>query len=91
MKVEDQILKMSFMLCDSIGVNPKSIQVFIDKKEKEFSFDKISGILSLKIETLQPGIYPLRVVVANKNWNHSFPFRKKIIVISDSLSAHLAD
>jgi hypothetical protein len=67
MKVENNILKMSFMLSDSVGVIPKSIQVFIDKEEKEFSVDKIFSALSLKIEKLQPGMYPLRVVAANKN------------------------
>lgn len=90
MKVENNILKMSFMFSDSIGVIPKSIQVFIDKEKKEFSVDKIFSALSLKIEKLQPGIYPIKVIVANKNGNHSFPFRKKIIV-SDSLCVMLMD
>jgi hypothetical protein len=73
-----------------VGINPRSIQIFIDKEEKEFSFDKISSTLSLKMEKLQPGIYPLKVVAANKNGNYSFPFRKKII-IGDSLSIQIAD
>ncbi len=89
-KVQENSLKLSFMLSDSLGINPKSILVFIDKEEKEFSFDKISGIVSLNIENLQPGIYLFRVVAANKNGSHSFPYRKNI-VISDSLSARLAD
>ena len=90
LKLEDNVLNMSFSLTDSIGINPKSILVFIDKEEKDFSFDKLSNILSLKLENLQTGVYQLRLVAANKNGNHSFPFRKNINV-SDSLSVSITD
>ncbi len=81
---------LEFDLHDSTGINPKSIQVFVDKREKEFTYDKVSGKVLLKTDALQPGEHLLKIVAANKNGNYSFPFRKKIIV-SDDLSVRIAD
>lgn len=89
-KYDGTTLQMQFALQDTNGINPKSIQLFFNKEEKEFSFDKLLNILSVKVEMIEPGIYPIRVIVANKNGIHSFTYRK-YIVISDSLSARLED
>ncbi len=91
LKIDKGFLKLSFMIKDSAGINPKSIRVLINKEEKEFLFYNNSNILTISIEKPQPGTYPLKLIAANKNGNHSFPFRKKIIVISDSLSTRLVD
>jgi N-acetylmuramoyl-L-alanine amidase len=87
---ENGLLNISFTLKDSVGINSKTIQVFIDKGEREFSFDKFSNILSIKLEPLKPGEHALRIIAANKNGNHSFPYHKKIVV-TDSLTASLTD
>lgn len=89
-KYDGKTLQMQFALQNTNGVNPKSIQVFFNQEEKEFSFDKLLNILSVKVEMIEPGIYPIKVIVANKNGNHAFPYRKNI-VISNSLSAQLVD
>ena len=86
LKIENKSLKVSFSLKDSTGINPKSIRVFINKNEKEFLYDSFSNILSLTINDIQPGEYIVRVIAANKNGNHSFPYSKTIIV-NDSLAA----
>jgi N-acetylmuramoyl-L-alanine amidase len=87
-KVENNSLKISFALKDSIGINPKSIQVFINKKERDFMYDNASNVLSVNVNDIQPGEYIVRVIAANKNGNHSYPYYKKILV-SDSLSPEL--
>ncbi|MCX6171165.1 MAG: N-acetylmuramoyl-L-alanine amidase [Ignavibacteriales bacterium] len=89
-KIENNLLKVSLMLTDSSGIDPRSIQVFFNKEEKEFSFDKLSGIVNVKIDLPIPGEYALKVVAANKNGNYSFPFHKKIIV-SDLLEPEIID
>jgi len=90
LKSDNNNLRMSFIISDTAGVNDKSIQVFINNEEKDFTFDKISNLLTIKMEDVHPGIYPLRIIAANKNGNHSFPFRKKIVV-SDSLGVNITD
>ncbi len=90
LKIENNFLKISLMLTDSSGIDQKSIQVFFNKEEKEFSFNKLYGIVTVTIDLPIPGEYPLKIIVANKNGNHSFPFNKKIIV-SDSMSVMLVD
>lgn len=90
LKYENNSLKIMFALKDSGGINSKSIQVFFNKEEKEFSFDKSSSVLFVKIDAVQPGTYPVRVIAANKNGNHSFPYKKNII-INDSLKVNLSD
>ena len=90
LKIENNLLKMSLIITDSSGIDPKSIQVFFNKEEKEFSFDKLYGIVSVKIDLPIPGEYPIKIVAANKNGNYSFPFHKKIIV-NDLSEAKIID
>lgn len=79
-KFENNLLKLAFALSDSNGINPKSVQFFFDKEERIFSFDKTTNILSVEIEIPNEGEYPVRVICANKNGNHSLPYYKKVIV-----------
>ncbi len=90
LRLDNNILNASFVLKDSVGINSKTIQVYFNKEEKEFTFDKTTNVVSLKIEIINPGTYPLRIIAANKNGNHSFPYRKNIIV-DDSLKVNLTD
>ena len=90
LKVENNILNISFYLKDTTAINPKLTQVFFNKEEIEFKFDKVTSIVSMKLEKLKPGTYPIRIIAANKSGNHSFPYRKDI-VISDSMKVSLTD
>ncbi len=90
LKIENNSLKVSFALKDSTGINPRSIQVFFNKEEKDFSFNKLLNILSMKVDSIANGAYTIRVIVANKNGNHSFPYHKKI-VINNSLKPIFLD
>ena len=77
-KYASNAVKVSFVLKDSTGIDPKSIMVYFNKKEKDFSYDKVTNILSVKLNIDKSGTYPLRIICANKNGNHSLPFHKTI-------------
>jgi N-acetylmuramoyl-L-alanine amidase len=80
LRLDNNILNASFVLKDSVGINSKSIQVFFNKEEKEFTFDRKTNIMSLKVEMINAGTYPIKIIVANKNWNHSFPYHRRLLV-----------
>lgn len=88
LKYKNGELKLSFVLKDSTGINSKSIIVYFNKEEIKFSFDKSTGFLSVKLNISESGTYPLRIICANKNGNHSLPFHKNVIV-NDELSIKL--
>jgi len=90
LKVENNLLSISFHLNDTTAINPKLTRVFFDKEEIEFKFDKTANVLTVELEMPEPGSYPIRIIAANKNGNHSFPYRKNIIV-DDSLKVNLTD
>lgn len=90
LKIQNDTLHAAFSLHDSTGINPKTIQVFFNKEEKDFRFSTLNKIVSVEISPITAGEYPIRVVAANKDGNHSFPYHK-IIVVSDSLHATLKD
>jgi hypothetical protein len=80
MKCGNGIVNISFALIDSSGIDAKSISVFVNKEEKEFSFDKRTNILSVKIESTQEGSIPIKIICSNKNGNHSLPYYKSVII-----------
>lgn len=72
----------NFMFKDSSGIDFNSIKFQFDSTDANVtSIDNSAGRLSAEIYNVAPGIHSLKVVVANKNGNHSFPFRKKVVVI----------
>lgn len=88
LRIQNDTLHAAFSLQDSTGIDPKSVQAFFNKEEKNFRFDKLRNTVTLEVNPVIPGSYPVRMIVANKNGNHSFPFHKEII-ISDSLKVSL--
>lgn len=71
----------TYVLTDSFGIDSSSISVLIDKiKTNKFSFDINTGQLKIDDDNLFLDNHELRVIVANKNGNHSFPFIQKIFV-----------
>ncbi|MBI5808662.1 MAG: N-acetylmuramoyl-L-alanine amidase [Ignavibacteriales bacterium] len=79
-RVENNFLNISFYLNDTTAINPKLTQVFFNKEEKEFTFDKTTNVVSVKLEMLKPGTYPIRIIAANKNGNHSFPYHRQLSI-----------
>ena len=74
-------LDLKFSIKDSTGINAESIKVYLDSiVTKNFTYDDISGELSLTIQDVITGEHVVRIVAANNNGNHAFPFHQKIII-----------
>lgn len=76
-KIDDNKFQLTFVLSDSSGINPKSISVYINKQEVNYEYDGKSGLLKLVLENISQTENVLRIICANKNGNHSFPFHFK--------------
>ena len=69
----------SFFLKDDIGIEAESIIVLLDKiKYNNFTYSTETGLLTIIGDALTAGEHELKIIVANKRGNHSFPFTKKI-------------
>ena len=77
-------INLSFQLIDSTGIDYESVAVNLDTNLVSGNSLTIqSGILNINLQDVKSGEHIIRVVVANKNGNHSFPFYKKINVITE--------
>jgi len=85
---QKNVLKVLVSLKDSTGINPKSIAVYFDKKEIDYSFDKLNNILSFTVEATENQEHLLRIVCANKNGNHSLPFHRKILINENKINLY---
>ncbi len=75
---------ISFAIKDSSGINTSSVTAYIDTAiAKDAYFDAEEGVLSLNLAGTLPGEHSVRIIAANKNGNHSFPFRKKIVILNN--------
>lgn len=74
----------SFFLSDSAGIDTGSIKVLFDSTVvNNLYYNTDSGILNFSPPDSSEGEHNIRIIVANKNGNHSFPFKKKITIISN--------
>jgi len=69
-----------FKLYDKSGIDPNSIKTFIDSTKIHFIFEPESNKLMIPTERFNSGEHELNIIIANKNGNHSFPFRKNFII-----------
>jgi N-acetylmuramoyl-L-alanine amidase len=77
-KIINNSLRVVFALKDSSGIDPKSIRFFFNKDEMNSSFDKINNLISVQIDSVKDGDYPVRIIAANKNGNYALPFSRMI-------------
>lgn len=69
-----------FLIKDSISINSESISVYIDSvRTIGFNFDGKLLKLKLNIDNMADGEHTIRIIAANKNGNHAFPFHQKIV------------
>ncbi len=74
-------LNLQFSLQDSSGIDSASIVTEFDSvKTLAYTFYPETNILSLNLNDVEPGIHEIRIIAANKNGNHNFPFRNQILV-----------
>jgi N-acetylmuramoyl-L-alanine amidase len=73
--------ELKFYVKDSTGINTESFQVYFDSlKTQNFTYDNLSGLLSLPLQNVGNGEHVVRILAANKNGNHTFPFHRRIFV-----------
>lgn len=71
-----------FIIKDSVNINSTSIHVFVDSVEtQDFKYDNKSGILTISLAKLDDGEHAIKIIAANRNGNHAFPFHHKITKI----------
>ncbi len=74
-------INLEFVLQDSSGIGTNSIVVEFDSvKTFNYTFNTETNILGLNIFDVKPGKHEIRIIAANKNGNHNFPFRNQIVV-----------
>lgn len=79
-------LNLLFTINDTTSINRESISVFLDSiAVSNFIFDDASGLLTLHLSDLSAGEHEIRIIAANINGNHAFPFHQKIFVIDPSI------
>ncbi len=71
---------VQFLLEDSSGINPESVRTYIDSVLVPHIYDEENNIVSVIINSNEEREHVIRVIAANKNGNHSFPFYEKIFV-----------
>jgi N-acetylmuramoyl-L-alanine amidase len=69
---------LKFLLQDNNGIDPNSVTVYCDSFKTYFNYDK--KILTVPLFYISTGEHYIRIQCANNNGNHSFPFRRKIII-----------
>lgn len=74
----DNKFLLKFSLTDSSGINPKSINVYLNNQEINFQYDATNGLLKVIVENLSLQENLIRIICANKNGNHALPFQMKI-------------
>jgi N-acetylmuramoyl-L-alanine amidase len=74
-------ITLDYLLQDSTGIDSSSIIAELDSiKFSCYNFNTETNILSLNLFDVKPGFHEIRIIVANKNRNHNFPFENRIIV-----------
>ncbi len=76
----------TFLIDDSAGIDPNSVRVQFDSTDVvDYSFAEDSpNILNVNISDVKAGTHTIRVIAANKRGNHSFPFHKEILVLTNN-------
>ena len=78
--LKEDSTRIFFTLKDKSGINQKTIKVFCDSLSVPFTYNDVIGLLEVPIYNLTAGIHTIRVIVANKNGNYSFPYYKEITI-----------
>jgi N-acetylmuramoyl-L-alanine amidase len=73
--------ELLFALRDSSGIDTSSLIVDFDSiKTYGFTFNRETGILNVPLSEVKPGLHEIRIIAANNNGNHNFPFRRQIVI-----------
>lgn len=80
--VDTNINELNFSIKDSSNIISNSITVMIDSVLfNDYSFNEKNNLLIVDISKLEEGEHILKIIAANVNEIHSYPFEKKIFII----------
>jgi N-acetylmuramoyl-L-alanine amidase len=90
LKLSGRALNFAFLLKDTSGIDSKSIGVYFNKTSQPAGYNGRNNLVSVRIDSVSAGSYPLKITAANKNGVYSLPFHKRI-TLTDSLGVTLSD
>jgi N-acetylmuramoyl-L-alanine amidase len=75
---KDSTLILNYSIQDKFGIDSNSIKVYIDSSVvNNFVYDSQKSILQVGLNEIQAE-HSIRIIAANKNGNHAYPFQHKI-------------
>lgn len=73
-------LTLKYSLEDKSGIDPFSINTFVDSVRSEYSYDEATNRLTIMLENPDKGEHTIRVICKNNKGNSSLPYHKKILL-----------
>lgn len=72
---------LTYLVQDEVGIDPESIKVYVNTKPyKHYVYDTKTGYVTLKLFDMAETDLTIRIIAANKNGNHAFPFHHTIVL-----------
>lgn len=76
-------IKLKYSLADLAGIDSLEIRVLFDSLDvADAKFNTLKNELIINLPSVKEGEYELKIIIANKNGNHNFPYKKKIRIIN---------
>jgi N-acetylmuramoyl-L-alanine amidase len=72
---------LNFKIDTKTPINKRKIDVHVNKLFNDYIFDESTGILSIPVTLTNEKSFLIRIITANKNGIHNFPFEKKFSII----------
>ena len=74
-------LNILFSIKDSVGINPKSIELYVDSLHYDsYNLNKNGDVLSVHYPAANYGKHSVRIITANKKGNYALPFSCYIFI-----------
>jgi len=73
-------LDLFFYLKDSSGIDENSIKVYVDSTQSSYIYYRENNLLRLTDLTTKKDEIEIRIILRNKNGNHSFPYKRNIFI-----------
>ncbi len=78
--MRNDTLKLYYKLTDQFGIDPYSIQTFMDSTLHSNKFIESDSLVNISVANPPKGEHEIRIICKNINGNHSLPYHKKILV-----------
>lgn len=66
----DSVATLFFRFDNQQKINSRSIQIFFNKNESEYSFDKNQNILAIPVKLINTNPFEIKIIASNNNGNH---------------------